>query len=356
MKLNFKAIYFSLAVLSNIANGNALTALEMAWKIAPLEFEQNEDGNSLTITSPDSGSSGVLEWKVYQTNAEGVDGNTDPVSTCFSSGGEVFSGVGLSQVPVTANGGVSSLVLSIVDGIETNGKVYSAAVAEPDTPPEVFFCVFLGLKESEDKFFSFEELAFKVTMQLNGEFEVAAIPVDAKDVVNEEAATNYGVVATVGACGLEADSVYNQGAAVPICVCPEETFTTVSSFVALEFQAGLLTFEPVSGGVIVATSFEYVENSVVEGKACKQIDSLLPEFFYSAVNTDVTATGTVELVIGGRRRTAEINLRSLQNVEEKEFGAEFELAPATAEVESSAMSCYGMIAGMASVLLAAAMI
>jgi len=335
------------------------TDLVKDWWIAPLEFDQTDD--KLTVKSSNRGSSGVLVWKVYRSNVA-VSDTTDITSTCFSNGGEEYVGSGLSLGTETVangiTGGMSSLDLSIAKGIENEVKVHSK------TSSEVFFCVFLGLEgapnpDDTQNFFSFEELAFKVTMNFIGGFTVAAVPVSAKEVVTKDAQTDYGVVATVGACGqasADAADEYNQGTAVPICVCPDETFTTVSSFTTLKFKAGLIFFDAVASDGIAATSNELAENIDVGGLSCRQIDSLLPQVFYTADTVGVIASGTVELDISGQRRTAEVNLRSLQNVEEKEFGAEFKLAPATDEVESSAMSCYGTIAGMTSVLLAAAMI
>jgi len=332
----------------------SLTDIEMAWKIEALQFMKEDD--KIIINTPSHGDGGTLVWKVYQSLIDVIP-STDATSTCFSNGGAQYGGEGLEEfVSVDSP---SILELSIVDGIAGNANLYSTASAQ------VFFCVFVGLTDDPDlddpQFFSFEELAFKVTMELEGGFEASAFNADAKEVLGTVAETEYGVLANVGVCE-ELDTlapgdapVFNQGNAVPICVCADEAFTRVDSFEDLKFTDGVNTFPAVTDSAIVATSF--VADKEREGRSCKQIDSLLPQTFYNAgTATAVTATGTVDLIIGRRRRTAEVNFRSLQNVEEKGFGVKFELASATAEVESSAVPCYGMIAGMASVLLAAVMI
>jgi hypothetical protein len=213
-----------------------------------------------------------------------------------------------------------------------NTQVYAAGAN--GQPPKVYFCVLFIVPyhdvNGNYKHGNERNFAIDATLALDGSFSLGEA--NGVEVQRVAAGNGVGQVAySVTAELCEGATVIYQGQSVPFCVCADEyPVTSVSSFKSLTYTQGVHTINAVTEGAVDPILSQNRGCGFYNQKQCCQVDTVLNSNFVAVnpTNPDLVAvSGSVNLNVGGRRLTVNIQDVSGRNLEttteEREFKQEF---------------------------------
>jgi hypothetical protein len=246
--------------------------------------------------------------------------------TCFSQGGILFSGTGISSQTSSIGTSSSTFDFSFDDKVNETDPFYFGGVnTEVEGNAQLILCVKFTLTEDVGGStidVNYREAAIAIDLTLDGVLDpnsAMAFVVSAADIiVNSEGTIDYTAKADL--CTGFTDTPV-PGVPIPICIkALDFPLSRIISVQDLSFRSGSITQDIISGGE-AATGAENFYGLIPSGddcvvNECIQYDVLVYAIFATGADLQVDILGNVVLGIGSSRRTLRARLEPSRSLEE----------------------------------------
>ncbi|EEC44676.1 predicted protein [Phaeodactylum tricornutum CCAP 1055/1] len=282
-------------------------------------------GNNVTVTF-NHGNGGAGEFEIYVKTGSATTSQYN--LTCYSEGGTLFSGDGISSLTPTIGTASSTFEFSFDDNVDETDPFYFGDVNTlVEGTAQLILCVKFTLTEVVDSSpidVNYREVAIAIDITLDGDlatnstqaFEVSAAEVS----VDQDGTIEYTAKAEL--CSSFSGTV-TPGVAVPICIKTSDyPLSRIISVQDLSFKSGSITQDIRSEGADAtgAGNFYGLIASTADGHCvineCIQYDVLVYAIFATGDDLQVDILGNVVLGIGDSRRTLRARLEPSRNLQE----------------------------------------